>query len=670
LKYDLGVSIAVRKYPVTSRTWKSSSLAAKVVPGELGVRIARCTLLFLKAPSNIGAFFLELSINHHFRFIKRFFFLLIVYSLIRIGFYFYHLAIYRHFQPDEIFRSLLLGVRFDVAALCMLNLPILLLNLSPRFVLKFSVFERVLFVGLNAAGIIAAINDYELFLFMGKRLNLGFFVIAEDILQQLPQIMLNYWYFTSAGLGFLFGFYFFDKYFFKPKKHRASLAGMILSSFFMIGLVLIGIRGGIQGKSITVQSAFVQGKNELGHLVLNTPYHFIRTLKNSALSPLDFLPSDEVAINKILNARDFRAQRVVAKRDNIVLIIMESFSLEYLENGYMPFLNQLKEEGAFFSRHLANGRRSIEALPSLLCGLPGLIDDPISKSAFQSNKFTCLNDWLREAGYTSYFFHGGSKGTMGFDAYTLSHGFDRYYSKSDYGQHDFDGTWGIFDGPFLEFTSKEIDKMPAPFFAGFFSLSSHQPYAIPKEFTGKFPKGTLEIHESIGYADHALKKFFEISSSKPWFKDTLFIITADHTSRLETAKFQNLLGYFRVPLILYKEGHDWSGVNTRKVTQHADIPKSILDFVGLGDKEMPATSVSLFSSDPGMAMNYADGSNYFLVSEEHVTVLTREAVTSGFRYNWETGETQREAAAQEFLLKAYLQYFINGLIKNNLSIYQ
>src|SRR5690606_31160388 len=150
-----------------------------------------------------------------------------------------------------------------------------------------------------------------------------------------------------------------------------------------------------------------------------------------------------------------------------------------------------------------------ESLPSLLCGLPSLLAEPISKSIYSGNKFTCFPKILKDEGYTNYFFHAGARGTMGFDAYALANGFESYFARENYGTTDFDGTWGVFDLPYLHYVANKLNETKEPFLAGIFTLSSHQPYSIPDEFKDKFPKGTLEIHESIGYADFALRKFFE-----------------------------------------------------------------------------------------------------------------------------------------------------------------
>jgi phosphoglycerol transferase MdoB-like AlkP superfamily enzyme len=598
----------------------------------------------------------------HKRLAKRFLFLLIPYFLLRIGFYFYHQNIYQQFETATILESLLLGMRFDIAAICLINLPIILLALVPSANSRFLKFERALFVLINLVGFIISLNDYELFLFMGKRLSFDIFAVTSDILDQLPQIARYYWYFPVVSFALAWGLSVFDEKFFERGFHKPLLKTQLIGGLFILGLSFAGIRGGLQHKSINVQSAFVQGRNELGHLVLNTPYHFLRTLKNRRIEKLHFFRNDEEAKAILLKERTFSRGKSSSKK-NVVLVILESFSLEYMEQGYTPFLESLKAEGLFFERHLANGRRSIEALPSLLCGLPALIDEPLSKSIFQGNKFTCMPKLLKEAGYTNHFFHSGAKGTMGFESYSLASGFDRYFSKDDYPGEDYDGTWGIYDGPYLQYVVRMISKMPRPFLASVFTISSHQPYKIPDSMKGKFKKGTLEIHESIGYTDFALQKFFESAMKEEWFKDTIFIITADHTQKLETKKFQNIVGRYRVPLLIV--GAEKGKI--QKVTQHADIPHAILDLLGI-EGRLPLVATSFFSKDSGRAINYADGSMYYLIRDS--SLYTLDNAKNGFvqELDWETGSLRGKNPNEAIELKANLQYFINGLINNNLSL--
>lgn len=603
------------------------------------------------------------------RLLGRLIFLLIPYTLLRIGFYFFHIGLYKQFTEEEIFQSLLMGIRFDIATICFLNIPFILLSLFPRVNQK---IERVLFIGINSMGFLSCLMDYELFLFVGKRLSFDFFVITEDILDQLPQLALYYWYLPLSALLLASCFYFLDKKNFSRKYNgNPKPFVQLLAGFVFLGMTFVGIRGGFQHKSINVQSAFVQGKNELGHLVLTTPYHFLRTLKNQRVEKLQFFKQDKEALNLILNHREFRGDYAGEPKWNVVLIILESFGLEYVEQGYAPFLKELKEKSLYFDKHLANGRRSIEGLPSLLCGLPGLTDEPISKSVFSGNKFSCMPQLLKDSGYTNQFFHAGARGTMGFEAYTLTTGFDRYFSKEDYpSKADFDGNWGIYDGPYLKYVAGKLDDVKEPFLTGVFTLSSHQPYSIPEKFKNKFPKGTLEIHESIGYTDFALREFFDTIKDRPWFKRTLFVITADHAQKNATKKFINLVGYYRVPLLFYAPGHTWKVSSTDKVTHHSDIPESVLDFLGVKSEGLPATGRSIFSEDKGVGLGYAEGMTYFMAQENKILQMDKSGVQTATAFDWETGEVGPEQPSQDPILKAYLQYFINGLIMNNLSLYR
>ena len=182
----------------------------------------------------------------------------------------------------------------------------------------------------------------------------------------------------------------------------------------------------------------------------------------------------------------------------------------------------------------ANGKRSIEGIPAIIGGIPALLSDPFITSAYSSNTITTIPSLLKQKGYTSTFFHGGTNGTMGFDNFSRSSGFDHYFGRTEYdNDDDFDGSWGIYDEPFLQQAALEIDKMKLPFLAVLFTLSSHHPYKIPDKYVNQFPEGTLPLHQSIAYADFSLKRFFETALKMSWFSNTLFVITADHTSSTE-----------------------------------------------------------------------------------------------------------------------------------------
>jgi phosphoglycerol transferase MdoB-like AlkP superfamily enzyme len=199
-------------------------------------------------------------------------------------------------------------------------------------------------------------------------------------------------------------------------------------------------------------------------------------------------------------------------------------------------------------------------------------------------------------------------------------------------------------------------------------LSSHQPYAVPKAFGGKFPKGTLEIHESIGYTDFSLREFFSSIETKPWFKNTIFIITADHTSKLETKKFQNMIGHYRVPLLIFNPLNTTGSV-VEKVSQHSDIPTTILGILGL-EGDLPLTSKDVFKNEAGNALNFVNGADFILVNKDDFLLQKNDQQTLRYSYDWNTGEALLMGESKDQLLKAYLQYFFNSLINNKFPTYR
>jgi uncharacterized sulfatase len=171
---------------------------------------------------------------------------------------------------------------------------------------------------------------------------------------------------------------------------------------------------------------------------------------------------------------------------------------------------------------------------------------------------------------------------MGFDVFTKNAGFERYYGLNEYPYpEDFDGNWGVFDEPFLQFFCNELNSYPQPFLSSVFTISSHQPYKIPKKYKGRFPKGKLDIHESIGYTDHSLREFFNKAKKQDWYENTLFIITGDHTQMNYEKAYKNVIGDFNVPLLIFHPKNKFHTMDTIKISQHTDIMPTVLDYLDI-----------------------------------------------------------------------------------------
>jgi uncharacterized sulfatase len=197
-----------------------------------------------------------------------------------------------------------------------------------------------------------------------------------------------------------------------------------------------------------------------------------------------------------------------------------------------------------------------------------------------------------------------------------------------------------------------------------FTLSSHHPYPIPTKYKGKFPKGKAEIHESLGYTDLALKNFFALAAKQPWFKHTLFIVTADHTQFNTEPTYASATGAYRVPLIFYHPDNQVLNkikisVNSQKICQHTDILPSVLDFLNIPQNQVLPFGESVFAKSEGKALQFNSGIFRMISGNNYV-----EMSLDGKAKNFDLLSNQSLKEADKSQLKAFIQYYRNGLIEN------
>ena len=605
---------------------------------------------------------------------KRFLMSVGLITLLRLGFFIFN---WKYFGLDDLVQTLwafIKGLRFDLVTATQLCTPYILLSLIPLRSKWYNHLLKFVFFAPQFLATALILTDYEFFLFNGKLLTYDIFLMKSDIKGQFSQVVAYYWPITTVIFVVAGLFWWRIPNETRPyqnfvwKRYGLHVLGILL-------LFLIGFRGGVQMRPLSPKNAFVFKKYELGNLALNSMFTLMHSVAHRAkVRKVSYFESDQAARFEILKQRSFNHDPKNFQKQNVVVIIIESMASEYIEQGYAPFLAGLQKKGLSFEGSFANGRRSIEALPSILNGLPSIIGTPLSQSSFQSNRYYGLPYYLKKAGYSTHFFHAGAKGTMDFDSYCYSLGFDRYYSKDDYPNQDhFDGNWGIFDHHYLNHLADSFGHLAKPFFSGVFTLSSHQPYTMPKGHQNRYSTGVLEIHESIGYVDQALKEFFERIKDKDWYQDTLFVITADHTQKLASQRYQSLLGRFSVPIIYYHPRIDLrSYKKERKITQHADILPSLVDFLGLAMEPRLYFGQSVFSEGLGLMINYNSGN--LMIYQGDVLLVYNPVGPLFYRVgsnHLKLTEFSPDQATKERMIKlakAYLQYTLNGLTKN--AIYQ
>ena len=410
-------------------------------------------------------------------------------------------------------------------------------------------------------------------------------------------------------------------------------------------------------------------------IVLNTPFTILKSSYKEDLKLLDHYPEEE--LEKIYTPiHHFKADSIQIK-PNVVILILESFSKEYIGHynhgkGYTPFLDSLINQSLSFSNMYANGKKSIEALPAILSGIPTLMNSAYISSKYASNQISSIANELNQLGYESSFYHGGSNGTMGFNAFSKMAGIKDYIGLDEYpNKKDYDGNWGIFDEPFLQFAVKDLSAKKQPFFSTLFTLSSHHPFTVPDKYKDRFPSGNLPILESIAYADFALKKFFESAQKQTWFDETIFILTADHTSHSENPEYSTRTGIYKVPLIFYSPKYI-SPSESDRVTQHADIYPSLIDFLGY-EAVINSYGTSVFNQEQrGFSINYLTETFQF-INKDYALQHNGEKSVALYQIDGDSLQERNLVNTYPAVVKslekkflAILQQYNNRMIRNKL----
>jgi phosphoglycerol transferase MdoB-like AlkP superfamily enzyme len=525
------------------------------------------------------------------------------------------------FSPFTLF-DFLHGLRFDLVAVSWLLIPYFLFELLPlanRRLKNYRILLRFLFLIPMVISLILNVIDFEFYSFTLRRMTADMIAIVstgEDTLALLPQFFLDYWstVLLFIGLCVLADFLFRKT---EPKKFPEQHHYLLQFAIFIIGasVVVVGSRGGFQLRPIGIISASTWSTPQNVAVVLNTPFTFLKSLGKDHLELKHYF--EEPELSHIFNPRQTLKSAKAFEKRNVVLVILESFSKEYIGGygnspSYTPFLDSLMKKSLVFTNFYANGKRSIEALPAIFSALPALMNTPYISSPYAGNKITSLAKKLKEKGYHTSFFHGGTNGTMGFDAFASMVEIEHYYGRTEYAnENDFDGNWGIYDEPFVNYFARTIDTIEQPFFTTFFSLSSHHPYSIPKQYTDLFPKGNLEIHETIGYTDMALKGFFEKSKDKAWFNNSVFLITADHTAQATSPYYQSNVGMYAIPLIVYDPTAPSFRENIN-VSQQADIPAIVLNTLHYTGHLLSFGKNPMEKGDRSFCINFNNGIYQFI----------------------------------------------------------
>ena len=524
------------------------------------------------------------------------------------------------------------GLLFDTSAILYTNALYVVMMLFPLHWKENKIYHKVcqwLFVVVNSITFAINLADSVYFRYTMRRTtttvfeefsnegNLGSIIGTE---------FLNHWYLV---LLFALVVFLLWRCYVEPSINSHSLkwwrydVACLLSLLLFAPFCVAGMRGGFTTavRPITISNANQYASRPVdAALALNTPFALIRSIgKNVFVVPHYF--SDEKALASMYTPIHTPNDSAAVVKKNVVVLIVESFGREYIGalnkdleggkyKGYTPYVDALIGKSTTFQYSFCNGRKSIDGMPSVLSSIPMFVE-PFILTPSSMNDYTGLAGILGQEGYETAFFHGAQNGSIGFQAFAQKTGFKHYFGRTEYeaakGTDDFDGTWAIWDEPFLQYYAEEMGKMKQPFMTAVFTASSHHPFVIPEQYKQQFPEGKLEIQKCIRYTDMAIGKFFETASKQPWFENTIFVLTSDHTNMSDHDYYQTDLGGFCSPIIIYEPSHP-EGQVIDKIAQHIDILPTVLGMLGY-QKPYFGFGIDLLNtpSEDTWAVNYLSG---------------------------------------------------------------
>ncbi len=614
----------------------------------------------------------------------------VVYFVARIAFLLENYSYFEgHLGGKEMTEIISGGLMFDTSAILVTHIPYIALTmLTPwRQVAKW------VYLGVNAMALIMNLADSVYFRYTMRRTTTTVFTEFQNE-SNLGGVfgteLINHGYLV---LVFVILMYFLWKLYRMPGKVSGIkwwkwYPSQVLLLAAMAPFIVAGIRGGFTTavRPITISNAnqYVNRPMDAA-LVLNTPFSLYRTIGKNVFEVPEYYtdPQEMAAIYEPIHTPNDSMPMV---KKNVVVLIVESFGREYigalnktLENGqykgYTPYVDSLIAQSTTFSHTYCNGRKSIDGMPSILSSIPMFIE-PFFLTPASMNEVSGIADLLSKEGYETAFFHGAQRGSMGFQAFARSTGFQQYYGREDYnddqrfgGDDDFDGMWAIWDEPFLQYYAQKMAEMKEPFMTAVFTASSHHPYAIPEKYKEIYPEEGIIIHKCIRYTDMAIGKFFEKARTMPWFNNTIFVLTSDHTNLTDHAFYETDLGGFCSPIIIYEPGRQPEVQD--KIAQQIDIMPTVMGMLHY-QKPYFAFGIDVLNTpaDDTWAVNYMNGIYQYV---KHGHVLQFDGKQTKAVYNLEDSLMQHNIAGQipqqqqmERELKAIIQQYMERMVNDRL----
>lgn len=518
------------------------------------------------------------------------------------------------------------GLRFDLCAAAYFNLPFIVMRFLPfSFVTRcgWILASNLIFGISNAVMLALNVADVAFSPFIGGRMRWATLVGAfsdSNMVGIIISYIHDYWWAYLLALVFI-AFTLTAAYL--PvisggiiKTSRRWLTALLRILIFVIVSIVtvICIRGDLSksGRPIGIADAMRYGLNAKVNLVLNTPFTVVRSISSAAaLERIEYFSEKELRglrsdLHKFADD-GFLPGIASQKGKNVVIIVLESGAQLWIDTlnivtgdssrKLTPFLDSIAAQSLVCRHMMATGIVSPNGITAVFCGFPSFEPMFHSVSPYNRNLLDTPVNLLAGKGYSSKFYFGGAPSSYYVVPSALASGFSEVVTRKEYDDdRDFDGKWGIFDHAMGDYAARDLSSLPGPFIAGWFTINAHAPFIVPDDWQAEgYLSEPKTPQRGIEYTDRALRHFFNVAKTQPWYDNTVFVITGDHGNReMKGTKYDTPYIKYHIPFIVYTPDGSIPPVRIDdRVMSQFDIAPTLLHIMGY-DKPFVSLGTDLF----------------------------------------------------------------------------
>ncbi|BFU60017.1 MULTISPECIES: LTA synthase family protein [Rodentibacter] len=585
------------------------------------------------------------------------------------------------------------GIRIDIVALCYLfGIPALFTALFHTS----SLWKKILRIWLTAGSVfilfmeIATPAFIETYDYRPNRLFIEYLIYPKEVFSMLVNghlsaVIFSLIFTVSAVMVYwkLSGW---------AVRNLRTMSWKLRSvvALFIIAISFIGARSTFQHRGINPAMVAFSSDALINSLVLNSGYSVIyaaQQFKDEEKSSELYGKMDTDEMLRIVKAvrgrpdSDYISDKFPTltkntatyqgKPKNIVILLQESLGAQFIGTlggkPLSPNIDKLAQEGWLFENLYATGTRSVRGIEAVTTGFTPTPARAVVKLNNAQNSFFTLAEILSKQGYDTSFIYGGEKHFDNMAGFFYGNGFKTIIDQQDYRNPKFTATWGVSDEDLFDKaheTFTNLQNEGKSFFSLVFSSSNHDPF--------EFPDGKIELYEqpkatrnnSSKYADYAIGHFFDLAKKSNYWNDTLFLIIADHDSRVAGASLMPIK-HFHIPALILGNGIEPR--RDERLVSQIDIPTTLLSLAGVSGN-YPMIGFDLTQDvKPDRAIMQFDQTQALMKGNNDVVIQIPNKAAQGYFYN-KTTETLTEKEVPEAMKKEALAYALLGsyLYKNRL----